>query len=81
MKETYQTTRYFRYGEYFAEVKIMVNSDERREYDSMTLSEALKLERVHRALSAGDLRAVAEEAQLYKVQPVNPADLVGADAA
>lgn len=57
-------------GKYVAEVQVENIPDDEAWGPYLSLDDALKLERVEKALKAGDLKAASEEAQVYELKPV-----------
>jgi len=54
---------------------------EGRDYPTMTLADVRRLERVRKALAAGDLKSVASEAKLFVVEPLDSPPRPKTDAA
>jgi len=57
-------------GKYVAEVEVENIPDDDAWGPYLSLADALKLERVEKALKAGDLKAVGREARVYELKPV-----------
>ncbi|MBN9265082.1 MAG: hypothetical protein J0I57_20815 [Hyphomicrobium sp.] len=57
-------------GKYVAEVEVENIPDDDAWGPYLSLADALKLERVEKALKAGDLKAVSREARVYELKPV-----------
>ena len=57
-------------GKYVAEVLVESMPDDEAWGPYLSLADALKLERVEKALKAGDLKAASKEARVYELTPV-----------
>lgn len=57
-------------GKYVAEVEVENIPDDEAWGPYLSLDDALKLERVEKALKAGDLKAASTEARVYELKPV-----------
>ncbi len=57
-------------GKYVAEVQVDNIPDDEAWGPYISLDDALKLERVEKALRAGDLKAAGAEARVYELKPV-----------
>jgi hypothetical protein len=57
-------------GKYLAEVEVENMPDDEAWGPYLSLDDALKLERVEKALKAGDLKGAAKEARIYELRPV-----------
>ncbi len=57
-------------GKYVAEVEVENIPDDEAWGPYLSIDDALKLERVERALKAGDLKAAANEARVFELKPV-----------
>jgi hypothetical protein len=57
-------------GKYVAEVEVENIPDDDAWGPYLSLDDALKLERVEKALKAGDLKAAGNEARVYELTPV-----------
>ena len=69
-----QTIKRLRSGEYLAEVTVELRFHDGKEYSpTLSLNDALKVERVRKALDRGDIPAAASEARLYRLTPVTAA--------
>lgn len=78
MSHATKTTKLIRSGEHLAEVEVELRHDERRGYDTLSLADVRKLERVRQALASGDLRSAEKESTLYRLTPVEPVEQSGA---
>ncbi len=86
MKKTSTITKFIRSGEHIAEVEVQLCQDDRRGYDTLSLADVRKLERVRKALVSGDLQSAMKESKLYRLAPMdradqNPTRRAGTDAA
>ena len=66
----HKTTRLVHAGKYVAEVAIELIPDDEAWGPYLSVEDGLKLERVQKALEAGDLKAAAALAQVYELTPV-----------
>ena len=57
-------------GKYVAEVEVENIPDDDAWGPYLSLDDALKLERVEKALKAGNLKAAGREARVYELRPV-----------
>lgn len=57
-------------GTYVAEVMVESIPDDDAWGPYLSLEDAKKLQRVEKALKAGDLRSASKEAQVYELKPV-----------
>ncbi|MEQ1697098.1 MAG: hypothetical protein ABL901_14780 [Hyphomicrobiaceae bacterium] len=62
--------RLVRAGRYVAEVEVEDIPDDEAWGPYLSLDDAMKLQRVEMALTAGDLKAAGKEAQVYELKPV-----------
>ncbi len=65
-----KVTRLVHAGKYVAEVTIESIPDDGAWGPYLSLEDALKLERVEKALRDGDLRAASKDAKVYEMKPV-----------
>ncbi len=65
-----KVTRLVHAGKYVAEVTIASIPDDGAWGPYLSLEDALKLERVEKALRDGDLRAASKDAKVYEMKPV-----------
>lgn len=63
-------TRLVRAGKYVAEVTVESIPDDGAWGPYLSLEDALKLERVEKALREGDLKAASKDAKVYEMKPV-----------
>jgi hypothetical protein len=66
-------TRLVHAGKYAAKVTVESIPDDGAWGPYLTLEDALKLERVEKALREGDLKAASKDAKVYEMRPVAPA--------
>ena len=71
---THTVERLVRAGKFVAEVTVESIPDDDAWGPYLSLTDALKLERVEAALKAGDLKAAAREARVYEMTPVMAAE-------
>lgn len=64
-------TRFVHSGRYAAEVEVELIPDDNAWGPYLSLSDALKLERVEDALRAGDLIAASREAKVFELLPIS----------
>lgn len=64
-------TRFVHSGRYAAEVQVELIPDDNAWGPYLSLSDALKLERVEDALRAGDLIAASREAKVFELLPIS----------
>jgi hypothetical protein len=57
-------------GKYVAEVEVENIPDDEAWGPYLSIDDALKLERVEKALKAGDLKSAGAEARVYELKPV-----------
>jgi hypothetical protein len=57
-------------GKYAAEVEVESIPDDDAWGPYLTLDDAMKLQRVERALAIGDLKSASQDAQVYELKPV-----------
>ncbi len=57
-------------GKYVAEVEVESLPDDEAWGPYLSLDDALKLERIEKALKAGDLKAAGAEARVFELKPV-----------
>lgn len=62
-------TRLIREGGYLAEVDVELLDDIDSWAPHLSLEDSLKLDRVRRALKAGDIKAAAKDARIFDVAP------------
>ena len=72
------TIKRFREGEYLAEVEVSLHEREGWTGPTLSLQDVRKLERVRKALAAGDLDTVRAEARLFHVRPDERTDTTAA---
>ncbi len=65
-----KSTRLVHAGKFVAEVDVELIPDDEAWGPYLSLDDALKLERVQKALEAGDLKAAAALARVYELTPV-----------
>jgi len=65
-----EVTRLVRAGKYVAEVTVESIPDDCAWGPYLSLDDALKLERVGKALRAGNLKAASRDAKVYELTPV-----------
>ena len=65
-----KATRMVHAGKYVAEVEVEIIPDDEAWGPYLSVEDALKLERVQKALEAGDLKAAAALARIYELTPV-----------
>ncbi len=65
-----KVTRLVHAGKYVAEVTVERIPDDGAWGPYLSLDDALKLERVERALRQGDLKAASQDAKVYEMKPV-----------
>jgi hypothetical protein len=65
-----KVTRMVRAGKYVAEVTVERIPDGGAWGPYLSVNDALKLERVEKALRAGDLKAASKDAKVYEMTPV-----------
>jgi len=65
-----KTTRMVHAGKYVAEVEVELIPDDDAWGPYLSIEDGLKLERVQKALEAGDLKAAAALACVYELTPV-----------
>jgi hypothetical protein len=63
-------TRLVRAGKYVAEVEVERNPDDNPLGPYLSPADAIKLERVEKALRRGDLKAASQDAKVYEMTPV-----------
>jgi hypothetical protein len=63
-------TRLVHAGKYVAEVTVENIPDDGAWGPYLSIDDALKLERVEKALIAGDLKAASKDAKLYEMTPM-----------
>lgn len=69
---TEQTVKRVRSGDYLAEVTVELRYTEGKDYSpTLSLEDAMRVERVLRALERGDLGAAAKEARVYRLTPLD----------
>jgi len=64
-------TRFVHSGRYAAEVQVELIPDDNAWGPYLSLTDALKLERVEDALKAGDLIAASREAKVFELLPIS----------
>lgn len=67
---THSVKRLVQAGKYVAEVTVESIPDDGAWGPYLSLDDALKIQRVEKALKAGDLKAAAQEASVYELKPV-----------
>lgn len=63
-------TRFVHAGKYVAEVTVESIPDDGAWGPYLSVNDALKLERVEKALKASDLKAASRDAKVYEMTPV-----------
>jgi hypothetical protein len=61
-------------GKYVAEVTVESIPDDEAWGPYLSVDDALKLQRVEKALKAGDLKAASKEAKVYELKPIAAAE-------
>ena len=73
-KRTEQTVKRIRSGDYLAEVEVELQYEEGKDYSpSLSMDDALRVERVFKALERNDIEAASAEATVYRLTPINAA--------
>ncbi len=68
------TIKRLRCGDFLAEVSVDLCYEQGRDYSpTLSLKDAMKVERVAKALQKGDLVAAAGDARIYRLTPVHAA--------
>jgi hypothetical protein len=62
--------RFVHAGAYVAEVEVVSIPDDDAWGPYLSVEDALKLERVEKALKAGDIKSASRDAQVYEMKPV-----------
>jgi len=66
--------RHVRSGDYLAEVDVDLHYRDDKDYSpTLSLEDALRVERVHKALERGDVKAASHEARVYSLTPIHAA--------
>jgi hypothetical protein len=61
-------------GKYVAEVTVESIPDDEAWGPYLSIEDAMKLQRVEKALKAGDLKAASREAKVYELKPIAAAE-------
>jgi hypothetical protein len=61
-------------GKYVAEVTVESIPDDEAWGPYLSIEDAMKLQRVEKALQAGDLKAASKEAKIYELKPIAAAE-------
>lgn len=71
---TERTIKRVRSGDYLAEVQVEFRYEDGKDYSpTLPLNDALRVERVFKALERGDIEAASGEAQVYRLTPIHAA--------
>lgn len=66
------TVKRVRSGDYLAEVPVELRYKDGKDYSpTLPLEDALRVERVSKALERGDIAAASKEAKVYRLTPVD----------
>ena len=65
-----KVTRLVQAGKYVAEVTVESIPDDGAWGPYLSLDDALKLERVEKALQRGDIKAASQDSKVYELKPV-----------
>ncbi|MEX2215715.1 MAG: hypothetical protein WD768_16505 [Phycisphaeraceae bacterium] len=69
-----QSVKRIRIGDYLAEVPVEFHYDDGKDYSpTLSAADALRVERVFKALKRGDIAAAAIDASVYRLTPVSAA--------
>ena len=71
---TERTVKRVRSGDYLAEVEVEFCYEDGKDYSpTLSLDDALRVERVFKALERGDIEVASADAQVYRLTPINAA--------
>jgi len=71
---TEQSVKRIRSGEYLAEVDVEFCYEDGKDYSpTLSLNDALRVERVSKALETGDIEAAGTDARVYRLTPISAA--------
>lgn len=66
--------RHVRSGDYLAEVDVELHYRDDKDYSpTLSMQDALRVERVHKALAQGDVQTASREARVYRLTPISAA--------
>jgi len=71
---TERTIKWVRSGDYLAEVEVEFFYEDGKDYSpTLSLDDAVRVERVFKALERGDIETAAGEARVYRLTPIHAA--------
>lgn len=71
---TERTIKWVRSGDYLAEVEVEFRYEDGKDYSpTLSLDDAVRVERVFKALERGDIEDAAGEARIYRLTPIHAA--------
>jgi len=71
---TERKIKWVRSGNYLAEVEVEFCYEDGKDYSpTLSLDDAVRVERVFKALGRGDIEEAADEARIYRLTPIHAA--------